>query len=134
MKMVLGCQDATWLVIVSSITTKIFSLPDIPIQAIISISWISFLSISFEENEALCAIPSNDEIKSVAFSFASSKSLGLDSMSATFYKSNWGIVSKEVIAMVQSFFASSFMLKEMNHTFITLIPKTPNPSTVHNFQ
>ena len=91
-------------------------------------------SISFEENEALCAIPSNDEIKSVAFSFASSKSLGLDSMSATFYKSNWGIVSKEVIAMVQSFFASGFMLKEMNHTFITLIPKTPNPSTVHNFR
>ena len=36
--------------------------------------------------------------------------------------------------MVQSFFASGLMLKEMNHTFITLIPKTPNPSTVHNFR
>ena len=36
--------------------------------------------------------------------------------------------------MVQSFFASGLMLKEMNHTFITLIPKTPNPSTIHNFR
>ena len=36
--------------------------------------------------------------------------------------------------MVQSFFASGLILKEMNHTFITLIPKTPNPSTVNNFR
>ena len=91
-------------------------------------------SISFEENETLCAIPSDDEIKSVAFSIASSKSPGPDGMSASFYKSYWGTVSKEVITMVQSFFANGLMLKEMNHTFITLIPKTPNPSTIHNIR
>ena len=41
-------------------------------------------SISSKENEALYAIPSDDEIKSVAFSFASSKSPGPDGMSAIF--------------------------------------------------
>ena len=91
-------------------------------------------SISSKENEALCAIPSDDEIKFVAFSFASSKSPGPDGMSAISYKSYWGTVDKEVIAMFQSFLASGLTLKEMNHTFISLIPKTPNPSIVHNFR
>ena len=91
-------------------------------------------SISPDETESLCAIPSDDEIKSIAFSFASSKSPGPDGMLAIFYKSYWVTVGKEVIAMVQSFFASGLILKEMNHTFITLIPKTPNPSSVHQFR
>ncbi|KAF3951872.1 hypothetical protein CMV_022522 [Castanea mollissima] len=50
-------------------------------------------SISSEENEALCAIPSDDEIKFVAFSFASSKSPGLDVQSCLSQFQTWSGLS-----------------------------------------
>ncbi len=36
--------------------------------------------------------------------------------------------------MVKPFFHSGFMLKSLNHTFITLIPKVPNPEKVTQFR
>ena len=40
-----------------------------------------------------------------------------------FYLECWDIIATNVIEVVQSFFISKFMLKELNHTFIVLIPK-----------
>ena len=79
------------------------------------------------ENDSLWSIPSDQEIKDVAFSFGSYKAPSPDGMSAIFYKTYWNTICKEVIDSIKAFFADGHMLKEMNHTFITLIPKTPNP-------
>ena len=56
------------------------------------------------DNELLCSILTDDEIKSVVFSFGSLKTPGPDGMSAIFYKTYWNIVSSEVIDMVKAFF------------------------------
>lgn len=36
--------------------------------------------------------------------------------------------------MVKAFFVDGLLLTEMNHTFITLIPKCPNPTIVHQYR
>ena len=62
----------------------------------------------------------------MVFSFGSYKAPGPDGMSAIFYKTYWNTIGKEVIDSVKAFSADGHMLKEMKHTFITFIPKTPN--------
>ena len=47
-------------------------------------------------------------------------------MSALFYKIYWNIIGGEVVEVVSSFFIRGFMLKELNHFFIALIPKKNN--------
>lgn len=39
-----------------------------------------------------------------------------------------------VIRAVQAFFYSGMMLKEINHTFLALIPKVDNPSSANHFR
>ena len=86
------------------------------------------------ENDSLWSILSDQEIKDVVFSFGSYKAPSPDGMSAIFYKTYWNTICKEVIDSIKAFFVDGHMLKEMNHTFITLIPKTPNLCMVKQFR
>jgi hypothetical protein len=43
-------------------------------------------------------------------------------------------VKQDVLQMVHAFFHSGFLLKSLNYSFITLIPKTPTPETVSQFK
>ena len=40
----------------------------------------------------------------------------------------------DVCDVVQAFFHSGSLLKDLNQTFITFIPKIPNPKAVSNFR
>ena len=51
------------------------------------------------------------------------KAPGPDGYPGSFYMECWDIIGPSVIDTIQSFFLSGFMLKELNHTFIVLIPK-----------
>ncbi|KAG8374776.1 hypothetical protein BUALT_Bualt10G0030900 [Buddleja alternifolia] len=90
--------------------------------------------ISNAENLALISIPSPDEIKNVMFSMNSLKSPGPDGFSPLFFKKYWDIVSFDVMKFVQYFFDHGFMLTALNHTLISLIPKTPHPTKVEGFR
>ena len=59
---------------------------------------------------------------------------GTDGFNAIFYQKNWDTVGLGVYNMVVSFFNSRFICKELNQTFLTLIPKTNNPSTPADFR
>ena len=132
--MVLGCQEAIWLVIVSSITTKSFHLSTYPSKpSYRSLKYHSSLYILWRKWSLMCH-PFWWWNKICCFQLRIFQIPWSRWYVCHFFKSYWGTVGKEVIAMVQSFFASGLMLKEMNHTFITLIPKTPNPSIVNNFR
>lgn len=52
---------------------------------------------------------------------------------AAFYQENWEWIGKDIVQSALAFFQSGYMLKELNHTFITLIPKVPNPQQVGDF-
>uniref|UniRef100_A0A2N9HI48 Reverse transcriptase domain-containing protein n=1 Tax=Fagus sylvatica TaxID=28930 RepID=A0A2N9HI48_FAGSY len=86
------------------------------------------------ENSSLCQIPTPTEIKKVLFGMQSLKSLGPDRFPPLFYKKYWEVVGNSVIKAVRNFFITGKMLKEVNKTYIVLIPKILNPSTITHFR
>ncbi|XP_075076893.1 uncharacterized protein LOC142163499 [Nicotiana tabacum] len=48
----------------------------------------------------------------------------MDGYPAEFFKEYWPIIGKEVIEAVQQFFQTGKLLKEINCTTVTLIPKS----------
>ncbi|GMY24870.1 putative mitochondrial protein [Fagus crenata] len=78
----------------------------------------------------LCAISNVNEIKQTLFSLGSDKSPGSDGMPALFYKHYWKVINQDLIEAVTSFFTRGHILTEINHTFITLIPKSDKASKI----
>lgn len=85
-----------------------------------------------DDREMLVTIPSPEEIGEVLFSMGSNKAPG--GMSTLFYKFYWNIIGGEVVEAVSSFFIRGFMLRELNHSFIVLIPKNSNAATVQQYR
>uniref|UniRef100_A0A2N9FAQ7 Reverse transcriptase domain-containing protein n=1 Tax=Fagus sylvatica TaxID=28930 RepID=A0A2N9FAQ7_FAGSY len=89
--------------------------------------------ISDDDNSYLCNVPSNEEIKETLFSMSSHKSPSPDG-SPHFFKHYWRFVNKEVVEAVKNFFQSGRLLKQINHTFIALIPKVEGAASVNQFK
>ena len=77
---------------------------------------------------------SHEEIKEVIFSIDDSKAPGPDGFSSWFFKAPWDIIGSEVCDAVSSFFESGSMLREINCTIIALVPKVPNPGSMHDYK
>ena len=75
-----------------------------------------------------------DEVKSALFSIPGVKAPGPDGFGSYFYKDAWHIVGDEVIAAILDMLQNGKLLKEVNHTVITLIPKTKCPKDVSEFR
>lgn len=81
-------------------------------------------------NRELLRPSSRDEVYKVAFQMGAWKLPGLDGYSGIFYHQYWHILGEDLFLTVRGFFNSGFLLKELNHTDIVLIPKVPNPESV----
>ena len=75
-----------------------------------------------------------EEIKRAIFSMNDAKAPGPDGFNSLFYKKAWNIVGSDVVEPVDSFFNSSCMLREINFTIIALVPKVPNPESMHDYR
>jgi hypothetical protein len=75
-----------------------------------------------------------EEIKETIFSMKSNKAPSPDGYTADFFKAAWPVVGGDVVAAISSFFASGLLLKEVNATILTLVPKKPNPSVISEFR
>ncbi|KAK3229982.1 hypothetical protein Dsin_001863 [Dipteronia sinensis] len=75
-----------------------------------------------------------DEIREVCFSLHPNKAPGPDGFNAYFFKITWDIFGEDVISVVQEFFRSGLLLKELNATILALVPKVPNPFKMKDFR
>ena len=73
---------------------------------------------------------SKDEVDVAIKKMAPLKAPGPDGMPPLFYQSLWQNIGSKVSEAVLSCLNSSTLLKSINHTFITLIPKVCNPENV----
>uniref|UniRef100_A0A2N9IVN5 Reverse transcriptase zinc-binding domain-containing protein n=1 Tax=Fagus sylvatica TaxID=28930 RepID=A0A2N9IVN5_FAGSY len=101
---------------------------------ITTVSNLMEFSISYATKVLLEQAVTVDEVKSTIFSLGSDKAPGPDGFTACFFKKSWPIVGSDVCKAIQSFFQSRALLKEVNSTIITLVPKVPNPSSITEFR
>ncbi|GJU30084.1 sodium/hydrogen exchanger 6, partial [Tanacetum coccineum] len=66
---------------------------------------------------------SNDEVKSVIFSIGDDRAPGPDGFTAAFFKKAWDVVGGDITCTIRDFFSNGKLLKKLNHTIISLIPK-----------
>ena len=74
------------------------------------------------------------EIQKAVFDIHPEKAPGPDGYNALFFQKNWKVVGEEVTQAVQSFFETGKLLKAINHTFVTLMPKIPSASSLTDYR
>lgn len=67
----------------------------------------------------------DSKIHSTFKSFPSNKSSGPDGFIVEFFKYAWPVIRETVIQAISDFFSKGKLLKAMNSTWITLVPKCP---------
>ncbi|GJW40424.1 protein LAZ1, partial [Tanacetum coccineum] len=75
----------------------------------------------------------NEEIKVAMFDIGDEKALGPDEYTSIFFKKGWSIIGPDICNAVRDFFSNGQILKEINHTFLALIPKVATPLKVNDY-
>ena len=75
-----------------------------------------------------------EEVELAIKEMAPLKAPGPDGMPPLFYQTYWTEVGMDITQAVLSCLNSGSILKSINHTFITLIPKVKNPERVSEFR
>ncbi|GKG18132.1 hypothetical protein Tco_0372430, partial [Tanacetum coccineum] len=76
----------------------------------------------------------DDEVKNALFDIDGNKALGPDGFSSQFFKAAWSTVGGDICKAVKEFFKSSKLLKEVNATIISLVPKLQTPRVVSDYR
>ncbi|GJV92055.1 putative RNA-directed DNA polymerase, eukaryota, reverse transcriptase zinc-binding domain protein [Tanacetum coccineum] len=76
----------------------------------------------------------NKEIKTAMFNIGDDRAPGPDGFTSAFFKKSWNIVGNDVCSAVREFFDNGQLLKEVNHTFLALIPKVSTPLKVTDYR
>ncbi|KAL0445468.1 UNVERIFIED_CONTAM: hypothetical protein Slati_1674700 [Sesamum latifolium] len=87
-----------------------------------------------EEARSLLLPVTTDDIKQAVFDIDETKAPGPDGYSSGFFKATWPIVGREVTWAIMDFFVTGRLLKQVNSTLISLIPKVNNPTVVAEFR
>lgn len=89
--------------------------------------------ITDKMNLALTGTFSEAEVSLALKQMAYLKALGPDGIPPLFYQHFWGVVDYDVTSSLLSWLNSGTLPHPINHTFITLIPKTKNPEHVQEY-
>ncbi|KAL5578204.1 hypothetical protein UlMin_019903 [Ulmus minor] len=71
-----------------------------------------------------------EDVKTVVFQMAPTKSPGADEMSAIFYQKFWPIIGKEVTSACLGITNGGLPLGSIKETILTLLPKIKNPTRI----
>lgn len=84
-------------------------------------------TLNEEEAAVMVQDVTNSEVKKAMFDIANIKAPSPDGFTACFFKKAWSMIGDEVCDAIKEFFRSGKMLKEVNATIISLVPKIPTP-------
>ena len=84
--------------------------------------------------EALSGIPSNDELDLIIKHLPLDRAPGPDVFNGMFLNKCWNIIKQDFYELAHQFFLNNIPLDNLNHSFITLIPKKPSPETTNDFR
>lgn len=76
----------------------------------------------------------SEEVRLAMFDMGDDKAPGPDGFNSAFFKHSWSIIGRDVVRAVQDFFHCGKLLKEVNHTIISLLPKVAAPSRITDYR
>ncbi|XP_074266000.1 uncharacterized protein LOC141588456 [Silene latifolia] len=101
----------------------------------VKVSIVQKGNICNDQHKAALLMPvTKEEVKQVIFQIPDDKAPGPDGYSSKFYKDSWDIIGEEVTNAVLDFFESGHILRQINATLFTLIPKVDRPTTVLQYR
>ncbi|KAL0292755.1 UNVERIFIED_CONTAM: hypothetical protein Sradi_6976200 [Sesamum radiatum] len=90
--------------------------------------------LSTVEGERLIVVVTEEEIKEAFFDISEESAPSPDGYTLLFFKAAWPIIGGDVCKAVQDFFVSGRLLKQINATTLTMIPKVQMPSKVSDYR
>lgn len=84
--------------------------------------------------ECLSEIPSTEELDRIIKNMPTDRAPGPDGFNGLFLNKCWSIIKQDFYELAFQFFTNNVSLKNLNHSFITLIPKKPTPETANDFR
>ncbi|XP_019265436.1 PREDICTED: uncharacterized protein LOC109242998 [Nicotiana attenuata] len=90
--------------------------------------------LSMAQQQQMLRPVTEEEITRVVQELPNDKAPGIDGYPAEFFKENWEVIGEDVIKVVIQFFETRKLLREINCTTVTLIPKVTNPNYVKEFR
>ena len=101
---------------------------------IVSLNNLACHTVTAQDNLDLIRPVTENEIHTTLFGMDPYKAPGPDGFGASFFQDHWPYIKDQLCSAIQDFFNSGRMLKEINHTFIALLPKVDNPETTAQFR
>lgn len=91
--------------------------------------------ITCDDNESLCVIPSESDIRDTVFSMSVDSAPGPDGFTGAFYQKAWPVITDVVCKATQEFFLDCHALPRcVTATLIALIPKRSNATNIADFR
>lgn len=94
--------------------------------------FVNTVPISF--HAALIAPVSPEVIKVALFASDGDKSPGLDGYNSSFYQKNSSVVGQEVTTAILHFYQTGILLRDVNATALSLIPKISCPQSMKDYR
>jgi len=85
-------------------------------------------------NDQLCLPYSRTEVEKALSQMNPHEALGPDGFNALFFQKYWDVIGDDVCAAVLLILEGHASPSRLNHTFLALIPKKPNPTTITEFR
>jgi len=95
---------------------------------------VEFRSLPSEASKNMVVSFSEEEVKNAVWDFGGSKSPGPNGFNFNFIKSSWEVLKADVMAAVQLFHTTGSLPKGCNTSFIALIPKVRDLSSLDQFK
>lgn len=82
--------------------------------------------ITDRQNTELLLPITEEEVKFALFQMHPDKAPGPDEMTPAFFQKHWSIVGADIMKLTRDFFETGELLRDLNETYIVLIPKNKN--------
>ncbi|KAK3199960.1 hypothetical protein Dsin_023375 [Dipteronia sinensis] len=98
------------------------------------IKGLNIKRISDSENSFLEGIFNREEVRAAIVSCDGNKAPCPDGLNLNFIKANWEVIQEDFMKFIHEFHKNGSIVKDLNHTFIALIPKCVHPETIKDFR
>ncbi|GKB02678.1 probable L-cysteine desulfhydrase, chloroplastic [Tanacetum coccineum] len=102
------------------------------VKTAVGIGRLIINKLSPEEASNMIHPVSDEEIKQAMFDIDNDKAPGPDGFTSYFFKKTWSIVGQDTCEAIKEFFNTGKLLKEVNATLISLIPKVNTSNKVYD--